>query len=214
MYYPVMLDLTGRLVVVIGGGDVAARKVHEFVESGARVHIISPEVNDEIKQLIEQNSTLISFSKRKYKKGDLQGAALVYSTTDNQEVNKSVFYEAEELNLFINAVDDPENCSFIVPSIIRRGDLVVAVSTSGNSPAMAARLRRELEKFLPDSIEETLHKLKEVRALLKNDNDFSHLTSSCRGAVLKKIVNDDALLSTIATAPDTDTLKKIILKII
>lgn len=214
MYYPVMLNLSGRLVVIIGGGTVAARKVRELIESGAIVHIISPEINEEIDRLITENRKTISFSQRTYKKGDLLGAALVYSTTDNPEVNKNVYGEAEEHNIFINAVDDPENCSFIVPSVIRRGDLVVAVSTSGNSPAMAARLRRELEKNIPSSIEATLAKLKEIRSLLREDTDFTHLTSSQRGELLKKIVNDDSIFLSLTAALNNDALKKIIRSLI
>lgn len=192
--YPVMLNMNGRSAVVIGGGEVAARKVTDLLDAGATVKVISPEFNSEILFLSEQYGERLILIKKVYEKNDLPGAVLVFSATNDSEVNAAVFAEAEEKGILINAVDDPPNCSFYVPSFVRKGDLVFSLSTGGASPAMAARLRRELEKHIPSGIGPILEKLILARSILKEDKKFSDMNSSQRGSILKQIVNDDKLL--------------------
>ncbi|AEH44062.1 siroheme synthase [Thermodesulfatator indicus DSM 15286] len=151
-YYPIFLKIEQKLCVVIGGGKVAARKIKTLLEAGAKVKVISPEVIREIEKLSEQGQ--VEWIKRPYRKGDLEDAFLVYAATDDPTVQKQVFAEAEEKNIFCNVVDKPALCSFIVPSIVKRGKLQIAISTSGASPALARRLREQFEEtFGPEYAE-------------------------------------------------------------
>ena len=143
-YYPVFLDLEGRLCVVVGGGGVAERKVEALLTAGARVKVIAPEATSRIEGWAQEG--LVELERRPYREGDLSGAWLVVAATDDPEVQKAVFEEAEKNRLFCNVVDKPERCSFIVPSVVRRGRLQLAISTSGASPAVARRIRERLEE--------------------------------------------------------------------
>lgn len=142
-YYPVFLKLKDKLCVVIGGGKVAERKVLSLLEAGAKVKVISPDLTPKLKSLYEKGNFF--WEERPYKRGDLTGAFLVVAATNDPLVQEEVFKEAEDKNIPCNIVDRPEYCTFIVPSTIRRGDLVIAISTSGVSPAVARRLREILE---------------------------------------------------------------------
>ncbi|MBX6422379.1 bifunctional precorrin-2 dehydrogenase/sirohydrochlorin ferrochelatase [Thermosulfurimonas sp. F29] len=143
-YYPAFLNLRDRFCVVVGGGEVAERKVEALVAAGARVRVIAPEVTSRIEGWAGEG--LIELEKRPYREGDLSEAWLVVAATDDPEVQKAVFSEAERNRIFCNVVDKPELCSFIVPSVVRRGRLQLAVSTSGASPAAARRIRERLEE--------------------------------------------------------------------
>lgn len=202
--YPVMVNMEGRLAVVVGGGGVAARKTADLLESGAKVKVVSPEINNEIVELVKDNE--LEIVKREYEYGDLDGAALVFSATNDRSVNELVFMEAEGRNIFINAVDDPENCSFYVPSFTRKGDFLFALSTAGAAPAYAARIRRELEKQIPEEIDILLDKLRRAREILKNDNIFSDLESPERGEILKKVANSDELLDSLKCCKDDEDI--------
>ncbi len=190
-YYPIFLNLRNKHSVIIGGGDVALRKVKDLLEAGAFVKIISPHFHEELQLLNNQNLQRIQ---REYREGDLKGAALVFSATDDPETNRRVFVEAEDRGIFINSVDDPEHCSFIVPSSFARGNLIVAISTSGASPALAAKIRRNLENAIPENIAQALDAMSSARDVLKKDLRFSSLTSAERGNILKKISSDDQLM--------------------
>ncbi|HNX22419.1 MAG TPA: bifunctional precorrin-2 dehydrogenase/sirohydrochlorin ferrochelatase [Spirochaetota bacterium] len=204
--YPIMVNMNSKPAVIIGGGEVAARKVSDLLEAGAMLKVISPEFNDEIIKAAGLYSDKVVLLKRKYEKNDLNGAFLVFSATNDSAVNADVFREAEDLGILINAVDDPPNCSFYVPSFVRKGDFLFALSTGGASPAMAARLRREIEKHIPEDIDLVLEKLKKARALLKEEECFSCMESSDRGKILKKIVSDDKLLESINSCSDDDMI--------
>lgn len=204
--YPVMINMNGKAAVVVGGGDVASRKVSDLVEAGAVVKVISPEFTAEITGAAEKSGGQVTLVKRKFSVEDLDGAFLVFSATDDPGVNSAVFREAEARKILINAVDDPPNCSFYVPSFVRKGDLLFALSTGGASPAMAARLRREIEKHIPENIETLLGKLNDARNVLKGNECFSCVDSGERGVILKKIVNDDTLLEEITRCADEDEI--------
>jgi precorrin-2 dehydrogenase/sirohydrochlorin ferrochelatase len=143
-YYPVSLDISNRACVVIGGGAVAIRKVNSLLKAGALVTVICPEAAKELTALAVRNK--INLIRRGYKKGDLKGAFLAVSATGEQAINKAVFAEAKKRNVLINVVDAPDLCTFIVPSVVEKGPLTLAVSTSGKSPLFAKALRQELEK--------------------------------------------------------------------
>ena len=138
-FYPVFLDLRGRRAVVVGGGAVAEQKVQGLLEASAYVTVVSPETTDRLADLAAQGE--IELRRRPYRVGDLAGAWLAIAATDDRSVNAAVWAEAEQRGVPFNAVDDLEHCSFIAPAIYKEGDITVAVSTAGRSPALAVRLR-------------------------------------------------------------------------
>src|SRR6266850_3472052 len=144
MFYPVYLNLKSKRVVIIGGGDVAERKIESLLDTGASIFVLSPQVTRRIASLADQKR--IELRKRVYAHGDCAGAALVFSATDDPEISRAVNQEATALGIFINAADQPALCSFIMPAVVRRGDIGIAISTSGTSPALAARLRRKISR--------------------------------------------------------------------
>ena len=202
--YPIFLNIENRHIVVIGGGEVALRKISDLLSRDACITAIAPDFHGEIHRLIDEYPDTLTLIQREYREGDLESAALVFSATDDTETNRRVYIEAERRNILINAVDDPPHCSFYIPSWMQRGELMLALSTGGASPAMSARLRRELEQHLPDNIEKILETLRSAREILKSDRAFSSLSVSDRGELLKRIVNDDTLLEELISSRDTD----------
>jgi precorrin-2 dehydrogenase/sirohydrochlorin ferrochelatase len=202
--YPIMLNISGEQAVIIGGGEVALRKLSDLIDAGANIKIISPEFNDEIIKTSELFKDRITLIKKRYERGDLDGALLVFSATNDTDVNREIFNEAKERNILINASDDPPNCSFYIPSFIRRGDLILALSTSGASPAMAGRLRREMAQHIPENIEAILERLNKARTLLKEDTHFAGIDSAQRGEILKEITYSDKLLAALTLCKEDD----------
>lgn len=208
-----MLNLKNKPVVVIGGGYVAWRKVKDLIEAGAVINIIAPEFDAEIVDFARENSNRIELTRKQYSKEDLEGTVLVFSTTNDPAVNKQIFIDCSEKNIFLNAADDPEFCSFQLPSSFKKGDLTVAVSTAGASPALAAKLREDFEKDIPVDIDLKLQALKYTRKLLKEDPAFSDFDSSRRGAFLKKITRDEEMLNNLIARFRKNELKEFILSI-
>jgi precorrin-2 dehydrogenase/sirohydrochlorin ferrochelatase len=208
-----MINIEDRPIAMIGGGNVALRKTRDLLETGAKVTVIAPEIHDGFNDLVNEYGDRVELVKREYVSGSLENYSLVFSATNSTEVNNAVYNEAHTKNVFINAVDDPPNCSFFIPSFTRKGDLILSLSTSGSSPAYAARLRRVLEKSLPENIEEILTALAELRENLKKDKSFSHLDTKKRGALLKRIVNDDTLLNGACNALKEKKLKDFLLEL-
>ncbi len=167
-YYPVFLDIAGKPVVVIGGGEVALQKVKGLVDAGAQVTVVSPELHPDLKTLVDQGR--VEHFEREYARGDLEGYFLAFVGTDDRSVNVVVSKEGRERGVWVNAVDDIPNCDFIMPGIAQRGDLIVAVSTSAGSPAMARKMREELEAFLTEEHALMLELAAEVRREL-HDRD-------------------------------------------
>jgi len=143
-YYPVCLDLDGRLCVVVGGGKVAERKVRGLLACRAQVKVISPDLTDELSSM--HGAGMLKWVERPYQKGDLAHAFLVIAATDDELAQQQVQEEAAEHNKLLNVVDVPSRCNFILPATVRRGDLTLAIATGGKSPALAKKLRKELEK--------------------------------------------------------------------
>ena len=146
--YPIVVRLDGRRVLVVGGGQIALRKASGLVQAGAAVTVVAPEV-------VEAFDVLdgVEVIRRRYQSGDLEGMWLVVAATDEPGVQQQIFDEGERAGVFVNAVDDPDRCSFILPAVVRRGPVIVAVSTQGRSPALAAQLRDRLADALPDDLE-------------------------------------------------------------
>ena len=150
-YYPIFLEMAGRPCIVIGGGTVAERKIAALLEARAAVAVISPDVTQTIAQWARDQR--ITFSARCYESDDLMGCQLVFVATDDPVLNKAVFDEGRVRGVWVNTADDPAHCDFILPSVLQRGHLTVAVSSGGNSPALARTIREELEGYFTGEYE-------------------------------------------------------------
>jgi precorrin-2 dehydrogenase/sirohydrochlorin ferrochelatase len=143
-YYPVNLDVNDRNCLVVGGGRVGTRKVRTLLACGARVTVISPEATPELEALAGQGQ--IQWHTRDYRVSDLDDTFLVIGATDDQRLNRKIHRDAETAQRLCNIADQPDLCNFILPAIMRQGDLMITVSTGGKSPAFAKHLRQQLEK--------------------------------------------------------------------
>ncbi len=162
--YPIVLDLTGRPCLVVGGGAVAERKVAGLVEAGARVTVVSPSLTPALLRLATEAP--LSWRPREYAQGDVAGFILVMVATDGRAVNAAVSAECRERGIWVNCADDPVRCDFILPSMLRRGAVTVAVSTGGRSPTMARLVREELEALLPREVAALTDVVASVRSAL------------------------------------------------
>ena len=144
-YYPIFLDLNNQKVIVVGGGEVAERKIKNLLTYSCQIYITSPHLTPHLKQLVAKKKihhihyeTLGTF---------MDDAFIVIAATDDPEVNTQIASQAKEHGMLVNAVDRPEDCNFIMPSIVRRGDLQIAISTAGKSPALAKKIRKEMQSM-------------------------------------------------------------------
>lgn len=161
MFYPVFLNLRGRRVLVVGGGPVAERKIEALLEAGALVTLVSPEATPHLDDLAARGA--ITVSRRVFSESDMDGAVLAISATNDPAVQKRVAAAAAARNILVNTVDRPDLCDFIMPAVVRRGDVVVAISTSGASPALARALRSKIEGVVTEEVARTARILKAVR---------------------------------------------------
>lgn len=159
--FPVNLRLSGRRVLVVGGGNVALRKARALVDAGAVVRIVAPKVRAEFDAL-----TGVTVERRPYIRGELTHERLVIAATGDPAVNRSVYEDGEACGVWVNSADEPENCSFTLPARISRGSLLLTVSTAGRSPALASWLRERLERDIGPEYGALLDVLAEVRAEL------------------------------------------------
>jgi precorrin-2 dehydrogenase / sirohydrochlorin ferrochelatase len=206
MFYPVYLNLKARRVVVIGGGEIAERKIESLLDAEASILVISPEVTPRIAFLSAQRR--IEVVNRRYMPGDCASAALVLSATGDPEVSKAVYTEASALGVFINTADQPAQCSFIMPAVIRRGDIGVAISTSGTSPALAARLRRKISGVIGPEYARLAELLSRARPEIRNNVG----TEEGRKHLHYRIIDSDiiTLLKSEDIGPAERRLKQII----
>lgn len=165
VYYPLFADLRGRRCVVIGGGLVAQRKVTTLLRFGARVTVISPSLTRRLAACAKRGT--ITRVARRFRPADLRGAWLVYAATDDHPTNEEVFRAASRQRIFTNVVDQPPLCSFIAPAIVKRGEIVIAISTGGGSPTLAKTLRRELERTIGCDYAAMLRLLQGLRGAAK-----------------------------------------------
>ncbi|MEM8706255.1 MAG: bifunctional precorrin-2 dehydrogenase/sirohydrochlorin ferrochelatase [Actinomycetota bacterium] len=198
--YPVMLDLRDRRCLVVGGGNVALRKVQGLLDAGATVEVVAPWIHPD---LLELRGPLF-LRRRRYRTRHLAGAHLVITCTDDPEVNARVAAEATERRIWVNSADDPENCSFTLPSVARQGDLSVMVSTNGRSPALSRWLRRRFEQEFDASWTELLDVLAEVRAEARAVLGTSEIAGW--DAALDEALLD--LVRTGRTADAADTIRR------
>ena len=161
-----LIGLQARQAVVIGGGHVAVRKVEGLLEVDAQVKVISTEIIPELQKMVISGD--VSFLQRAYQDGDLEGAYLAIAATDDLSVNHAVWTEANQRGCLVNVVDDPEHSTFILPAILKRGEMSVAVSTGGGSPALARRLRERLEDIIGTEYSTLTEILAELRPEIKS----------------------------------------------
>lgn len=186
-YYPINLSLKGQKCVVIGGGHVAERKVLTLLAYDALIYLISPDVTEAIAKLAGERQ--IHHLSRRYKKGDIAGVMLAIVATDNTELNKEIALEAKECNCLINVVDCPSLCNFILPSIIRRGNLQITIGTDGICPALSKKIRKDLEGLFGCEYERFLEIAERIREKIK-----STITDpDKRKAIINEFVYSDLL---------------------
>jgi siroheme synthase-like protein len=164
-YYPMFMNLSGQRCLVIGGGAVAERKVEGLLEAAASVTLVSPMLTETLERWVKEKK--IRHYMREYRKGDLAGYRLAFVATDNPPINRAVYEEAQEAGVLLNSADDPAHCDFILPSVLRRGELQVAVATGGASPALSRAIREELEEYFSEDYELLSDVVADVRRELK-----------------------------------------------
>lgn len=179
-FYPINVNLAQRLCVVIGGGNVAARKVRSLLDFGALVKVISSRLIQDLARLAQEGA--IQYVAREYQPGDLEGAFLVVCATNDERLNREIAGACAARNLLVNVVDDPGRCSFVFPAVVKRGSLTISVSTGGKSPLLARKIRERLEKeFGPqygDYVEFMADLRKEIMARIPDPRKRWHVYKS------------------------------------
>jgi precorrin-2 dehydrogenase/sirohydrochlorin ferrochelatase len=149
-YYPVNLNIKGRLCVVIGGGRVAERKVKNLLRCGGRVRVVSPDLTDLLSKWVSEGK--MDYTRRKYRAGHLKGAFLVYAATSDRKVNAEIARDAAKRRLLVNVADSATESTFILPAVVRKREISIAVSTNGLSPAKSVRIRDRIKEFIEKGI--------------------------------------------------------------
>lgn len=163
-YYPIFLNLKKRLCLIIGGGQVAERKAVILIKCGANVRVIAPSITKRLIALEEKGK--LEIIKRDYKKGDLEGAFIVFAATDKKEVNRQIKKDAEEMGIIANIVDDPDFCDFIVPSMVKKGPVTIAISTSGTLPMFARVFKEKIKQVLTEDHIKYVKKIGRLRKII------------------------------------------------
>jgi precorrin-2 dehydrogenase / sirohydrochlorin ferrochelatase len=167
-FYPIFLDVSRRRCIVIGDGAVAERRVEGLLAAGAAVTVVSPAITGRLEKLAREGG--VRYVARAYEAGDIEGFDLVFVATDDGGANDAVFSEARSRAVWINSADDPENCDFILPAVVRRGGLSVAISTGGASPATTRAIREELENYFTADYARLVQIAGEVRRELRENS--------------------------------------------
>ena len=205
-YYPIYLDVKDRKCLVVGGGAVGTRKVETLLECGAKVTVVSIDASEKLKKL--SNSGLIRLKERAFQTDDLESVFLVVVATDDEDLNIKVHTAAERRRVLCNIADRPEACNFILPSIVSRGDLTIAISTSGKSPAFAKKLRKQLEAQFGDEYAEFLKLMGAIRKkLLSKDHE-----PEAHKHLLERLIETD-LVQMLKNA-DTDAINTLLLEVL
>jgi siroheme synthase-like protein len=190
-YLPILVDLEDRPCLVVGGGDVAARKVEMLLGVGARPRVVATRVGRRIEELAAAHPE-VTVERRAYRAGDLAGVALAFAATDDPALQEAIAREARASGVWLNAVDEPERCSFVMPAVLDRSPLVVAVSTSGASPALARRIRDDVAARLGPEYDAAVAHLAELRTRFvpgrPRQEAFLRLVS---GGLLEALRGDD-----------------------
>lgn len=159
--FPIFLKLDGRPCLIVGAGNVALEKITTLLPSGASLNVVAPLVCEAIEKLAAEGKIVLE--RRAFEEADLEGKTLIVTATDSPEVNGAVFLASQRRGILCNSVDDPPNCDFYFASIVQRSQLQIAISTAGESPALAQRLRREINAMLPTDMAEWVTELGDLR---------------------------------------------------
>ena len=214
-YYPVFIDVRDRTCVVVGGGNIGEEKVSKLLDCGAKVLVISPEVTERVRNLVDDDN--VTWAQRGYRPGDLAGAFIAIAATDDSKVNQRIAAEAKERNVLLNVVDVTHLCTFIAPSVVSKGDVTIAVSTGGTSPALARKFREELTRSPLLDLADLTPLLSDARAELKRtgakvdpdhwqeciDEDLLHMVQAGRMEEARETLMSNLLGRTLA-APAGD----------
>jgi precorrin-2 dehydrogenase/sirohydrochlorin ferrochelatase len=194
--YPIFLDLTGRRVVIIGGGTVATRKAETILGTGARLVVVAPHLDDTLRKVCA--GTKAELIESKYSKDYIGGATLVIAATNDEALNKQIYKDCQQLEILCNVVDSPSLCDFYVPAVVQRGDLQIAIGTGGKSPAYAGHLRKKLEKIFTDKHGEFLEHLEAIRGfIIEKTADASQ-----RKAIMGKLTDDESFEYFLQKGPE------------
>jgi precorrin-2 dehydrogenase/sirohydrochlorin ferrochelatase len=188
-YYPIYLDISGKRCVVIGGGNVAERKVERLLDCGARVEVVAKTLTPALAAWRDEGR--ITHRATDYEDSSLGGAVLVIGATDDESVNEKIARDARARGIPVNIVDDPARCDFILPSIVEQGDLTIAVSTGGKSPALAKKLREELETGFGPEYAVLLEILGELRGKVIAAGRCSDENRDCFDAVVRSEILEE-----------------------
>ena len=161
--FPINLNLEGRSCLVVGAGRIGLRKTEQLLAAGARVTVVAPEVVSDFAGLP------VTIHQRAFELTDLDGQRLVITATGNRELDQLIYDTCEDRGIWINSADDPDRCAFTLPAVVRRGDLMVTVSTGGNSPALSSWMRQKLEALVGPEFEEVVNELAQERELIHAD---------------------------------------------
>lgn len=164
-YYPVMLQLENSNCLLIGGGNVAQRKLEKLLESGANVIIVSPDITDFINKFVISGK--VKWIADTYKSSYLEGIWLVICATNDNAVNEKVYNDTCNRGIFVNVVDDPQNCTFIIPAVLKKGDLQVSVCSGGAAPVVSVKIKDEIDRMITDDLVEVVSVLKKMRSCIK-----------------------------------------------
>jgi precorrin-2 dehydrogenase / sirohydrochlorin ferrochelatase len=187
--FPIFLKLEGRQCLVVGAGSVAEGKVRGLLDAGAIVRVVAPKAVFQIRQWDSESK--LKWEPREFAAEDLGGVSIVIAATNSHEVNTQIFHEARLRGVLCNAVDDPENCDFYYPAVVNRGDLQIAISTNGRSPALAQRLRKDLEEQFGPEYEAWVEELGEAREQL----NATHMDADARKKLLHELASRQAFES-------------------
>ncbi len=186
VFYPAFIDLTGRRCLVVGGGPVGTEKTEKLLDAGADVRLVSPQVTPHLAGLVASGA-IGDFHRRGYETSDLDGCLLVIAATSDADVNKGVWRDAEARTMLVNVVDVPHLCNFIVPSIMRHGELAVAVSTGGASPVVARAVRERIASEIGPEWGELVALMRQTREELKQ----RFTTMPSRAAAVERLLQTD-----------------------
>jgi len=193
--YPIYLELSGRRVVVVGAGAVAARKAQSLLAAGARVVIVAETIDDMLE--LQRRGTNAELIRSRYSKDYLAGAVLAIAATNKPELNRRIYKDCQELEILCNVVDDPQLADFFVPAVVKRGDLQIAIGTEGNCPAYAGHIRKKLEQTFTDKHGEFLTELEALRKRVIEDIP----DASRRKVLLGQLVDDESFEYFVQNGP-------------
>lgn len=192
--FPIFMKLEGKRCLVVGAGKVGEAKIGGLIDTGARVHVIALEASEAVQEWSKAGK--ITFELRAFEAGDLDGTFLAVVATASRSLNGSIFREAQRRGVLCNVVDDPEYCDFYYPAVVQRGDLQIAISTSGQSPSLAQKLRQQLERQFGPGYAQWVAELGETRRLVL----ASDLDQQRKLDLLHSLASPEALKAALAEA--------------